>query len=211
MPAHSGNPATLPIKRRLPLLAAGLVWLGLTAAGTLMMLSYAQSPGQPGTPPPNWPAASIVPVDHALPTLVVFIHPRCPCSSASIGELALLMAHSQGRVNAHVLFLQPRGMTQEWTESDTWRAASLIPGVTIHRDNAGREARLFCAETSGDTALYDTQGRLTFHGGITASRGHAGDNAGRDALQALILGTAAPRSSTSTYGCSLFECTAPAK
>jgi hypothetical protein len=188
----------------MPVFVAGIVWLCLVVAGTWMMISYSQTPGQAGTTPSGWPASSRVPMDHTLPTLVMFVHPQCPCSRASISELALLMAHCQGRVKVHVFFLQPPGMAQNWTETSTWRATSLIPGVTVARDEGGREAALFGAETSGDTALYDTHGRLEFHGGITASRGHEGDNAGRDALQALILGTAIAQTSTPTYGCSLF-------
>src|ERR1700722_1194609 len=150
----------------------GAVWLGIVLAGTFLMVAYANPPGEAGTPPASWPDSSRLPRNPHRATLVLFIHPHCPCSRASIGELALLMAHSQGRVNAHVLFLQPAGMTQEWTETDTWRAAVLIPGVTAHRDRAGQEARLFGAETSGNTMLYDVQGRLMFNGGITIARGH---------------------------------------
>jgi hypothetical protein len=136
----------------------------------------------------------------------MFIHPHCPCSKASVGELALLMAHCQGRVNAHVLFLQPTEATSDWVLTDTWREAARIPGVTVHRDEGGREARLFQAETSGDTALYDAMGGLMFHGGMTISRGHSGDNPGRDALQSMLLGGPAERTNTPAFGCRLFGC-----
>ena len=42
---------------------------------------------------------------------------------------------------------------------------------------AARRQR-FGAETSGQTLLYDRDGRLLFSGGTTGSRGHDGDNAG---------------------------------
>jgi len=44
----------------------------------------------------------------------------------------------------------------------------------------------FGAETSGHTLLFDSGGRLLLSGGITDSRGHAGDNAGENAIVALI-------------------------
>jgi hypothetical protein len=147
-----------------------------------------------------------VPQDKEHPTLVMFMHPHCPCSRASVGELAEVMAHCQGRVNAHVLFLQPTEMKADWVETDMWREAAKIPGVTVSRDEAGREARLFGAETSGDTALYDAKGRLMFHGGITISRGHHGDNPGHDAVQSLLLGEPVQLTDAPTFGCSLFEC-----
>jgi hypothetical protein len=123
-----------------------------------------------------------------------------------VGELAFLMAHCQGRVAVHLFFLQPAEMPSNWTMTDLWRDAARIPGVTVHRDDAGREARLFGAETSGETALYDAEGSLLFHGGITNSRGHSGDNPGRDALQALLMGGPAHLSKTPAFGCRLFEC-----
>jgi hypothetical protein len=147
-----------------------------------------------------------MPHDLKLPTLVMFLHPHCPCSRASIGELAVLMAHCQGRVVVHLLFLQPAEIDSNWVLTDTWKSAGQIPGVTVHRDDAGREARLFGAETSGETGLYDAKGRLIFHGGITISRGHSGDNAGRDTLEALLMGYPTQPADTPVFGCSLFEC-----
>jgi hypothetical protein len=42
--------------------------------------------------------------------------------------------------------------------------------------------------TSGHVLLYDAGGRLTFSGGITASRGQRGDRYGRNAVLARIPG-----------------------
>jgi hypothetical protein len=184
----------------------GMLWLAVVATGTVLMIGYANSPGPAGSPPTHWPIASQIARIPSQPTLIMFLHPHCPCSRASIGELALLMAHCQGRVNAQVLFLQPEEMTNTWVLTDTWREASGIPGVTVRRDEAGREARLFCTDTSGDTVLYNAEGKLLFHGGITISRGHAGDNPGRDSLQTLLLGGNSSVSNTPAFGCSLFEC-----
>ena len=59
----------------------------------------------------------------------------------------------------------------------SWRSAAAIPGVTVHVDHDGGEARRFGAETSGFVVLYDAHGELLFAGGITTGRGQAGDNA----------------------------------
>jgi hypothetical protein len=186
----------------------GAVWLGIVLAGTLMMVVYANTPGEAGSSPASWPDSSQLPRNTNSATLVMFIHPHCPCSRASIGELALLMAHCQGRVGAHVFFVKPAGMTTEWMQTDTWKEASRIPGVTVHPDDEGREAKRFGAETSGTTELFDAEGRLLFHGGITAARGHAGDNNGRDAVQALLFHEPAAETKTPVLGCSLFGCEA---
>jgi hypothetical protein len=189
-----------------PVFFAAAVWLAAILASTFLMLAYANSPSPAGTPPSAWPESSRIPHDSQHPTLVMFIHPRCPCSRASVGELAFLMAHCQDRVSAHVLFLKPAGMSEDWAHTATWREAAAIPGVTVQRDDGGEEARLFHVETSGDLVLYDAGGQLLFNGGITAARGHSGDNAGRSSVQALLLNEPAHTAHTPVFGCSLFEC-----
>ena len=72
-------------------------------------------------------------------------------------------------------------------------------------DDDGREARLFHAATSGQAVLYDPQGRLLFSGGITASRGHSGDNAGRSSIVSLVHAGVPDRTETSVFGCPLFD------
>jgi hypothetical protein len=214
MPDFLGN-ARIPFapsgKRKTLTMVVGVIWLGAILAGTFLLFAYASSPGKVGLPPAHWPDASGISRDPHLPTLVMFMHPHCPCSNASVGELSLLMAHCQNRVKVTVLFLRPAEMTDGWVESETWKEAARIPGVMVRRDEAGREAGLFHIETSGDTVLYDTKGDLLFHGGITISRGHSGDNPGRDSLQALLFGESSSVSNTPAFGCSLFECSSDLK
>src|ERR1700747_2790456 len=97
-------------------------------------------------------------------------------------EFAQVMAHVQGKVRAYVLFYTPRQSGSDWQKTDLRRTAAQIPGVTALSDIDGVEAERFGAETSGHTFLFDRGGRLLFNGGITASRGHSGDNAGESAL-----------------------------
>lgn len=201
---HSAKPA---------LAVAG--WLAVIVPALLLLAAYANSPGAAGAPPARWPEASRVPRESGRPALVMFVHPHCPCSRASLGELALLMARCHGRLQAHVLFLRPENLPEDWARTDLWATAAAIPGVTARRDDAGREARLFHSVTSGDAALYDAQGRLLFHGGLTPARGHAGDNPGRSALENLLLRGSTPQITTPVFGCPLFgsaaECSQPEK
>jgi hypothetical protein len=134
----------------------------------------------------------------------MFAHPRCPCTRASIGELALLMAGSQGLVNAHVLFVKPKGMNDEWVMSDIWKKASAIPGVVVQADAEGIETSRFHSQTSGEVLVYGGDGRLMFQGGITVSRGHSGDNEGRSSIQSLLRKQTPAETMTPVFGCSLF-------
>jgi hypothetical protein len=198
-------------KNRLILTAAGALWLLMLAAGIGTLWSYESTPGHAAAAPGLWPAASRIRPDADRATLVMLAHPHCPCTRASIGELARLMTQAQGRVTAYVLFVRPPGFSDGWVQSDLWASAAAIPGVTPVLDDGGTEAGLFHAETSGQTVLYDSTGNLLFRGGITSARGHAGDNAGRTTIVSLLTAGEADRRDTPVFGCPLFaqkECPA---
>ena len=197
------SPATVRI--RLILVTFTVLWVFAIGIGLRVLWGYENTPGVSAQPPQLWPAGSQIQraPDHA--TLVMLAHPHCPCTRASIGELAELMAHCQGRLTAYVLFLKPAGFAVDWEKTDLWQSAASIPGVTAVLDDGGAEARRFHAATSGQTILYDATGRLLFSGGITGSRGHSGDNAGRSAIASLVNAGTAERTETFVFGCPLFD------
>jgi hypothetical protein len=135
----------------------------------------------------------------------MILHPQCACCRAAVGELALILSQAEGRAAAHAMFFRPAGVAKEWLQNDLWRDASAIPDVEVRIDDQGKEARLFHATTSGSVVLYDRDGRLTFEGGITPSRSHSGDNAGRSAIVALLNGGRPERRRTFVFGCSLLD------
>jgi hypothetical protein len=180
----------------------GIVWIAAVAFGLRAFLNYDTKPGRVGAVPRTWPVSQIERAsDHA--TLVMVAHPRCPCTRASVGELAQIMARLQGKVVAYVLFVRPSKSGADWEETDLRRSAAAIPGVTVVSDVDGVEAGRFGAETSGHTLLFGADGRLLFSGGITESRGHAGDNAGENAIVSLVNNHAAARTETFVFGCAL--------
>jgi len=183
--------------------ASATLWLAAIGVGFGMLWTYQNSSGAAGVPPSQWPAVSRVEMGARRATLVMAAHPHCPCTRASIGELALLMARCQGRVSAYVLFLKPRGFAEGWEKTDLWESAARIPGVTPVSDEDGIEARRFNATTSGATMLYGVDGRLLFSGGITPLRGHPGDNDGRSAVLALVTGDMAAPAAAPVFGCPL--------
>jgi hypothetical protein len=179
------------------------IWLLVVLTGSLLMAQYSQTAGAAGTPPAQWPETSRAHRAPGQSSLVLFLHPRCPCSRATLGELEQLMAHCQGLFSAQVWFIQPEGMAEDWVKSDLWRTAAAIPGVQVAVDHEGAEARLFQAVTSGQTLLYDASGGLKFQGGITLARGHAGDNPGRDFIESLLKQKITHATSTPVFGCAL--------
>lgn len=181
----------------------GVVWLVAVAFGLRVLLNYEATPGRVGAVSQTWRADARIEraIDH--PTLVMFAHPRCPCTWASINELAKIMAQVQGQVRAYVLFVEPKTAGAHWDDTSLRRSAAAIPGVTVAADVGGNEARRFGAETSGHTLLFDRNGRLLFSGGITQSRGHAGDNVGESAVVSLVSNHQAERRQTLVFGCAL--------
>lgn len=138
-------------------------------------------------------------------TLIMLAHPKCPCTRASVEELSKLMAYGRGRLRAYLLFAKPNGYPDDWSKTDLWMTAASIPGVTVLFDDDGIEADRFGTSTSGQVILYDQTGKLQFRGGITQSRGHSGDNAGRSAVEALVSGRVPERDQTPVFGCPLFD------
>lgn len=173
------------------------------ARGLAVIWSYEVGPGPAAEAPSRWPEGSVLARAADRPTLLMFVHPHCPCSRASLRELDRALAQIAGRARVHVVFVKPSGTPPGWERSDLWDAATAIPGVDVSRDDGGHESARFDALTSGQTLLYGTDGRLLFSGGITVSRGHSGDNAGRAAIVALALGNRAPRRATHVFGCLL--------
>jgi hypothetical protein len=180
-------------------------WLLVVGAGLGSLWSYSVSPGEAARPPSEWPPGTRLRRIEALPTLVLFVHPHCPCSRATIGELARLMAQAPGRMTTYVLFSRPPGVSTEWTRTDLRRSAARIPSASVSTDDDGNEARRFGAFTSGQALLYDGRGRLIFSGGITAARGHFGDNAGRSAIVAFVVDGERATPQTPVFGCPLFD------
>jgi hypothetical protein len=191
-------------KRILATSLFAITWIAAVAFGLGTLFQYENAPGRVGTLPREWSSTQIVQATDR-PTLVMLAHPHCPCTRASLGELAQIMARLQGRVAAYVLLIKPKTAGRDWEDTDLRRSAEAIPGVRVLFDLDGAEARHFGAETSGHTLLFGANGSLLFSGGITASRGHAGDNVGESSLVALVNHQTPARTQTLVFGCSLAD------
>jgi|HubBroStandDraft_5_1064220.scaffolds.fasta_scaffold172478_2 hypothetical protein len=101
----------------------------------------------------------------------------------------------------------PPDSNHRWVHSDLWNVAAAIPGVHLSEDDC-TEAHRFRAATSGQTMLYGAGGQLLFSGGITAGRGHFGDNAGLASVESIVIGTSGESASFAhigVFGCALFN------
>ena len=192
------------------------VWLvamaisGLIAAivGFAILVNHSQTPGAKGIAPANWPHTSRLVHSAEGPTLVVFLHPHCPCGRATVTEVEKLIERHRGLHTIFVL-LKPQETVPGWEHGVIRDRCLALKDVQVFIDNAGEETRLFDVVTSGHVCLYDDHQQLQYSGGVTQSRGHEGDNEGIDALRFILAGneiqTAVP-----VFGCPLFsKCDGP--
>lgn len=183
------------------MVSGAVLWALAIGFGAQKMLRYASTPGRLAAPPQEWPSNSPVHRTPGKPTLLLFVHPECPCSRASLTELSQIMV-LRDKLDALVLFLAPASMPQ-WQSSDLYESARGVPGVQVIQDRAGVIGKRFGAHTSGQVLLYDARGRLVFDGGITAARGHEGDNEGVDSIMAFLQGGTPSHRTAPVFGCSL--------
>lgn len=184
-------------------LIAAAVWGCAVVGGFAALLRYKSTAGPAGAAPAVWPADSALGRDADRATLLMFVHPHCVCSRASLTELGRLLERVRGRVAPQVVFVRPPGAAPGWERTALRDAAVALPGVTVADDDGGGEARRFGAATSGTCLLYDRSGQLLFAGGITALRGHQGDSFGQERIVALLTTGAADRRDSPVFGCEL--------
>ncbi|MDB6030899.1 MAG: hypothetical protein JWM16_1237 [Verrucomicrobiales bacterium] len=111
-----------------------VVWLALVVLGLTLLFRNQTAPGFTADAPTNWPHETRLNPVPGQSTLLMMAHPQCPCTRASMSELALLMAACQGHVRAYVLFYAPEGSADSWIKTDLWANAARIPGVVVQDD-----------------------------------------------------------------------------
>jgi hypothetical protein len=179
-------------------------WAATVVGGMTWLAVYGNQPGPSTADAPHWPADSQLSRSVDRPTLVVFLHPHCPCSRAVLEEAAITATRAEGRFVGYFVVARPAGVEPGWERTALWDAAAAVPGFLVCADDDEREARRFAAATSGHAMLFAPDGKCLFSGGITRSRGHAGDNVGRTAVVSRLLDGSAETTRTPVFGCPLF-------
>jgi hypothetical protein len=181
------------------------IWLAAVLAGFAVVIDFEMTPGLAGQVPAERPAGIASVSSSERLVLMVFAHPRCPCTRATLTELNEILAAYPGQLEVQVFFRTPEVPSEEWTNTQLWKDAAAIQGATVTPDPGGALARQFNARTSGHILLYSAAGRLLFSGGITPSRGQQGDNPGRRAIASLLRGRSDGTRESEIFGCPIFE------
>lgn len=177
--------------------AVAVLWVGLVSLAVAHFWRIDATPGMPASPP----RSVNPPVDSS--TVLLFLHPQCPCSRATLSELSRVAARVTRPVKYHVYFVVANPGDRGWQHSPLYAQAARLPDAAIEADALGVQAQRYGVHTSGQLIVYGADGALAFSGGITPSRGHEGDNAGKDRLLGVLNATSSRMPEAPVYGCRL--------
>jgi len=149
-----------------------------------------------------WPEQADILRNEQELTLLMFLHPRCPCTRASLHELEQVLREA-GQPGATFVVYQPRAGDATWQTSPLLDVIRALPEAKIVWDQQGQITKKFGAVTSGQVQLYRPSGECLFNGGITRLRGHEGTNAASEQLLAALQGKPSALAPTAVYGCAL--------
>ncbi|WP_446742142.1 hypothetical protein [Silvibacterium acidisoli] len=177
-------------------LATALCWWSIFRFGA--------TPGGQLNAPGHLPAAAPFHATGA-PVLLVFVHPGCTCTHATLEELddtlngytktlqvVLVVYHSAATERA--------GLTLEFTPR-SW----LHRDFRVVSDDKGMLSKQFGVQTSGEIVLYGRNGQMLFQGGVTPERAHVGASKGRDALERALFREDRQGGMTQVFGCPIFQ------
>lgn len=195
-------------------MALGAVWLSAIGTGLGLLANYAAEPGLVGEVPQAWPSDSELQRAGASHTLVLAVHPRCPCTAASINELERALGNVEQLPRIYALIFEPMpGVAvndqEDFARTRITKRLIQLPGVELIADPGSEIATGFGALTSGHTLVYDASGQLVYSGGLTPTRAHEGPNTGSATLVSLFNGGEAIAPVAPVYGCPLCSVNEP--
>jgi hypothetical protein len=196
------------VQSRGPLYGLAAGWGVVLAVGLALQASYDARPGDEISAARHWPAASQLSRSANHPTLLIFVHPHCPCTSATLAELRQFLDTSRASADITIVLPQPQQASADFCDEPRARLEAAWPEAQVVVDRRGIETHLFQTTTSGHLLVYDPEGHLRFSGGITIARGHRGDNPGLKSLAAALVSCQEQTPTIATFpvfGCALLD------
>jgi hypothetical protein len=188
----------------LPVTVAVIFWAILVLVGGMLLVKYQMAPGEQKPGPERLPESQTH-QGQSLSEMLVFLHPKCPCSRATVEELDRLMADTTGKLKVKAYFVGPQNAADDWTQSPLVVRARSIPNIEVAYDAGGAHAKAFGALTSGQAFVFDPKGKKVYQGGLTASRGHEGANEGCASIVEYVKTGKLPPSQPPVFGCAFGE------
>lgn len=169
--------------------------------GIHSLMTYSGKAGAQTPAEGHWPASSKL-SSSKNPHLVMFLHPGCSCSKASLAELGRLLAEAP-ELSAQLVFMRTPKLEKLFVENPLISKAKTLPRTEIVFDEHGEEAKIFGAETSGHSYFYNEKSELIFNGGLTMARGHEGASVGKESILSYFKGKKSTQN-TLVFGCDIF-------
>ncbi|MBW7927116.1 MAG: hypothetical protein H3C58_03300 [Fimbriimonadaceae bacterium] len=166
-----------------------------------VMASALQYDTKPGLGPIQQPG--VREADPGRWTLIMIVHPDCPCTKASLRNLAAILDATRLPVRAEIVGAMPPGY--EGPKKNLAMARGIVKSELVIMD-ADRALQTYGARTSGHLFVYDPDQDLVYSGGLTPARGAEDAMSSMRWFKALVH-QGAIASSAPTFGCSLRSAT----
>lgn len=182
---------------------SGVCWALAVASGFVALAQYDSVEGASGEAPTVWHDVAGLTRVEGEGLVVMAVHPRCPCTRASVVELERVIGGRGVRAVLLVATYEGVGLGAVDEAGPIVDLAERLGGFEIVEDAGGVIAASLGGLTSGSVVFYDASGRLRYRGGVTASRGHEGPSAGASMLTLALDGEADSVLQGPVYGCPL--------
>ena len=186
------------------LLILSVLWSIALLCGFILIAWYTNRAGEASFPPRSLSKTMPISLNQQY-QLLMFIHPKCACSRSSIRELERLISRCPDSISCTFFCYLPSKKASQWSNSDIIKSTRSIPDSKTIYDIDGMWAKKFDAKTSGQVLLYDSAGMLLFSGGITAGRGHEGENTGRSFITNVVRNNSNESMQCPVFGCPIFK------
>src|SRR5258706_14091937 len=84
---------------RAMLVAGGIPWIIAVGVGMWSLMAFDTTPGGLGTTSATWHSGTDIAFQVGKTNLIMFAHPNCPCTRASLAELGEIMVRSKGLIS----------------------------------------------------------------------------------------------------------------
>lgn len=199
--AHTTSGTPIPRRRRALAGAAIAAWLAAIATAMAALADYMHTPAPQAAPADAWPD-TLEPLDAGVHTLVLAVHPRCPCTVATVRQLEKLRDTPEHPLRIRAYAFEPARPDQprDWRDTDVTRILERH-GARVIPDPEGNAATTLRLTTSGHAVLFDPNANAVFQGGLTHARGVAGPSAAVVNINRVLAGQPHPLNTTHVYGC----------
>lgn len=180
------------------------IWLAAMATAWVLLQSHEYTPGESARNESAGLGRHFeMLATNREPAVLFFAHPLCPCTKSSFSELKDVLARHPA-AKAGVVFTVPQPADSRWLDAALVRQTSAHPRMEAIIDRGGFIAKAYGAKVSGTAMIFDADGKLLYHGGLTSSRSHEGGGPGEADLDEALSGSLHGKlAEHSVFGCRL--------